>query len=170
MGGRELDVPEGALLVARGVRQRRGFGVEGVARRDLGWPAMAQSLSELAWVALWLAPRLWVELLRLLGRCTVLAEQVFAAVEDWGAGEIVTRFLGVLGDMTEDAFESLAHLGTSPRPKKANEEILRKGLGTWGIVLSPLNCGIESYLGVYQRDCAVCACRRARVIVVQRLR
>ena len=36
--------------------------------------------------------------------------------------------------MTEDAFESLAHLGTSPRPKKASisEEILRKGLGVVG--------------------------------------
>ena len=36
--------------------------------------------------------------------------------------------------MTEDAFESLAHLGTSPRPKKAtiSDEILRRGLGEMG--------------------------------------
>ena len=32
---------------------------------------------------------------------------------------MVTRFLGVFGDMTEDAFDSVAHLETSPRPKKA---------------------------------------------------
>ena len=69
--------------------------------------------------------------MRLVGRCTVLAERVFTAAEDWGAGEIVTRFLGRLEDMTEDSVESPAHLGTSPRPKKAtlSEEILRKGLG-----------------------------------------
>ena len=49
-------------------------------------------------------------------------------------GEIVTRFLGVLGDMTEDAFESFALVGTSPKPKKASisEEVLRKGLGEMG--------------------------------------
>ena len=36
--------------------------------------------------------------------------------------------------MTEDAFESLAHLVTSPRPKKASisDEILRKALGEMG--------------------------------------
>ena len=57
-------------------------------------------------------------------------------------GEIVTRFLGVLGDMTEDAFQSLAHLGTSLGPKKASisEEILRKGLGEMG------NCPIPREL------------------------
>ena len=48
--------------------------------------------------------------------------------------EIVTRFLGLLGDMNEDALESLAHLSTCPTPKKASisEEILRKGLGEMG--------------------------------------
>ena len=57
-----------------------------------------------------------------------------AAAEDWGANEIVSVMLGVLGEMTEDAFDSLAHLGTSPRPRKAqvSEEILRKGLGDMG--------------------------------------
>ena len=108
--------------------------MEGEARSDPGWPALARCLAELARVALWLAPRLRVDPLRLLGRCTVLAERVFVAAEDWGTEEIVTRFLGVLGEMTEDAFESLAHLGTSPRPKKAcnSDEILRKGLGEMG--------------------------------------
>ena len=128
------DGPAGGLLVASGVRQGRGFRVEGEARSDPRWPALARCLAELARVALWLAPRLRVDLLRLLGRCTVLAERVFAAAEDWGTEEIVTRFLGVLGEMTEDAFESLAHLGTSPRPKKASisDEILRRGLGEMG--------------------------------------
>ena len=80
-------------------------------------------------MALWLAPMLGVHLLRLLGRCAVLAERILTAAEDWGTGEFVTRYLGVLGDMTEDAFESLAHLGTSPSPTKASisEEILLKG-------------------------------------------
>ena len=127
-------MPAGGLLVASGVRQGRGFRVEGEARSDHGWPALVWCLAELARVALWRAPKLRVDLLRLLGRCTVLAERVFAAAEDWGTGEIVTRFPGVLGDMTEDAFESLGHLGTSPRPKKAtiSDEILRKGLGEMG--------------------------------------
>ena len=93
-------------------------------------------------MALLLAPRLRVDLLRLLGRCTILGERVFAAAEDWGTGEIVTRFLVVLGDMTEDAFESLAHLGTSPGPKKASilVEILGEGLGEMG------NCPIPREL------------------------
>ena len=56
---------------------------------------MAQSLSELARVALWLALRVRAELMKLQGRCTVLAGHVFAAAEDCGTGEIVTRFLGV---------------------------------------------------------------------------
>ena len=100
---------------------------------------MAGDGSELARAALWLAPKLQVEFLPLVGRCTVLAERVFAAAEDWGTGQIVTRFLGVLGDMSEDAFESLAHLGTSLRPKKGtlSEEILRKGLGDMGICPIP---------------------------------
>ena len=57
-----------------------------------------------------------------------------AAAEDWGADEIFSVLLGVLGEITEDAFNSLAHLGTSPRPRKAQvlEEILRKGLGDMG--------------------------------------
>ena len=127
-------MPAGALLVASGVRQGQRFRVEGEARSDPGWPAVARCLAELSRVALWLAPKLIVDLLRLLGRCTVLAERVFAAAEDWGTGEIITRFLGVLGEMTEDAFESLAHLDTSPRTKKAtiSDEILRKGLGEMG--------------------------------------
>ena len=42
--------------------------------------------------------------------------------------------MGVLGNMREDAFESLVRLGTSPRPKKASisDEILRNGLGEMG--------------------------------------
>ena len=137
------DVPAGGLLVASGVQQGQGFRVEGEARSDPGWPALARCLAELARVALWLAPRLGVDVLRLLGRCTVLAERVFAAAEDWGTEEIVTRFLGVSGEMTEDAFESLAHLGTSHRPKKAtiSDEILRRGLGEMGV------CPIPSSLG-----------------------
>ena len=133
-GGGQRTRRREALLVASGVRQGRGFRVEGEARSDPGWPALARCLAELARVALWLAPKLKVDLLRLLGRCTVLAERVFAAAEGWGTGEIVTRFLGFLGEMTEDAFESLTHLGTSPRPKKAtiSDEILRKGLGEMG--------------------------------------
>ena len=133
-GAGEEDVPVGALLVASRVRQGRGFRLEGEAQSDPGWPALVRCLAELARVALWLAPMLRVHLLRLLGRCTVLAGRVFAAAEDWGTGEIITRFMGVLGDMTEDAFESLAHVGTSPRPKKASisDEILRKGLGEMG--------------------------------------
>ena len=63
------DGPAGGLLVASGVRQGRGFRVEGEARSDPGWPALARCLAELARVALWLAPRLRVDLLRLLGRC-----------------------------------------------------------------------------------------------------
>ena len=63
LGGRESAVPERALLVACGVRQRQGFKVEGVAQREPGWPPLAKGLSELARVALWLAPRLRVELL-----------------------------------------------------------------------------------------------------------
>ena len=125
------DVLARGLLVASGVRQGRGFRVEGGARSDPGWPALARCLAELARVALWLAPRLKVDLLRLLGRCAVLAERVFVAAEDRGTEEIVTPSLGVLGEMTEDTFQSLAHLGTSPRPKKAtiSDEILRRGLG-----------------------------------------
>ena len=55
-----------------------------------------------------------------------------------GTGQIITRFVGVLGDMTEVAFESLAHLGTPHPPKKASisDEILRKGLG--GMVKCPI--------------------------------
>ena len=70
-------------------------------------------------------------------------------------GEIVTRFLGVPGDMAEDAFESLAHLGTFPRPKKAtlSEEILLKGLGDMG------NCPIPPELW----DRIVCASLAARL-------
>ena len=59
--------------------------------------AGAQSLSELARVVLWLAPRLRVELFRLLGRCTVLAERVFAAAEDWGRGRSLPGFWGSWG-------------------------------------------------------------------------
>ena len=141
-GGREEDAPEGVLLVAYGVCQGQDFRVEGEAQSDPRWPALVQCLAELARVALWLAPRLRVDLLRLLGRCPALAERVFTAAEDWETGEIVTRFWGVLGDMTEDAFESLANLGTFPRPKKASisEEILHKGLGEMG------NCPIPSEL------------------------
>ena len=64
----------------------------------------------------------------------VLAVRVFSAAQDRGTGEIVTRLLGVLGEMTEDTFESLAHPGTYPRPKKAtpSEDILRKGLADMG--------------------------------------
>ena len=133
-GGGGEDVPAGALLVASGLRQGRGFRVEGEARSDPGWPALVRCLAELARVALWLAPKLRVGLVRLLGECTILAERVFAAAEDSGTGEIVPRFLGALGDMTEDTFESLAHLGTSPLPKKAtiSHVILRKGLGEMG--------------------------------------
>ena len=82
MGGAGFGRPGGVLLVACGVRQRQGFSVEVEVRRDSGWPALAQSLCELALVALWLALRLRVELLRLLGRCAVLAKRVFAAAED----------------------------------------------------------------------------------------
>ena len=151
-GGLGLDIPEGALLFAGGVHQKPGFQVEGGPRRDLEWPVLAQCLSELARVALWLAPRVRVELKRLLGRCMVVAERILSAAEKWGTGEIVTRFLGVLGEMTEDAFESLAHLGASPRSKKAalSEEILRSGLGDMGSCpiprelwdrLVPVSCG-----------------------------
>ena len=44
--------------------------------------------------------------------------------------------------MTEDAFECLAHLGTSPRPKRAtlSEDMLRNGLGDMG------NCHIPREL------------------------
>ena len=85
-------------------------------------------LAGLAGVAVWLAPKLGVPFDRILGRGVVLAERVMAAAEDWGVDEIVSVMLGVLGEMTEDAFDSLAHLGTSPRPRKAqvSEEILRK--------------------------------------------
>ena len=93
-------------------------------------------------MALWLAPRVQVELKKLLERCTVLDEGVFPAAEDLGPGEMFTHFGGVLGEMTEDAFESLAHVGTFPRPKKAtlSEEILRRGLGDMG------NCPIPREL------------------------
>ena len=91
------DGPAGGLLVASGVRQGRGFRVEGEARSDPVWRALARCLAELARVALWLAPRLRVDLLRLLGRCTVLAQRVFAGAEDWGTEEIVTRFRGSWG-------------------------------------------------------------------------
>ena len=72
---------------------------------------------------------MWVELKRLLGRCRVLAERIFSPAKDGRVGEIVTCFLRVLGEMTEDAFESLEHLGSSPKPKTAtvSEEILCKG-------------------------------------------
>ena len=43
---------------------------------------LAKSPSELARVAMWLAPRVRVELKKLLGRCTVLDERIFSAVED----------------------------------------------------------------------------------------
>ena len=44
--------------------------------------------------------------------------------------------------MTEDTFESLAHMGTSPRPKEASllEEILPKGFGEMG------NCPVPNEL------------------------
>ena len=96
-GGAEEDAPEGALLVACGVRQGQGFRVEGEAQSDPGWPALVQCLAELARVALWLAPRLRVDLLRLLGRCTVLAERVFATAEDLGDGGDRYSFFGGLG-------------------------------------------------------------------------
>ena len=72
----------------------RGFRVAGVARREPGWPALAQGLAELARAALWLASRLRVELLKLLGSCTVLVERVFAAAEDWGGGRDGYAFFG----------------------------------------------------------------------------
>ena len=81
-GGGGEDVAAVALLVASGVRQGRGFRVEGEARSDPSWPVLVQCLAEVARVALWLAPRLRVDLLRLLGSCIVMAEQVFAAAED----------------------------------------------------------------------------------------
>ena len=42
-------------------------------------------------------------------------------------GDIVTAFSGVLGEMSEDAFDLPAHLGVSPRPEKAKiyREIFR---------------------------------------------
>ena len=158
-------VLEGALLVTCGVRQRPGFRVEGVVRRDPEWPALAQSLSELARVALWLAPWVRVELVRLLGRCTVLAKRVFAAAEDGGTGEIVTRFWGVLGDMIEDAFESLAHLGTSlgPRRRPGPRRYCVRGWGTWGIVLSSPSYGTDSSPRVCRRDSEGYAYWRGRV-------
>ena len=63
-------------------------------------------------------------------------------------GEIVTCLLGVMGDLTDDALESLAHLGTSPWPKKASisEEILRKGLGEVGNFPIPRELWIELVL------------------------
>ena len=170
-GGGE-DVPAGALLVASGVRQGRGFRVEGEARSDPGWPALARCMAELARVALWLAPKLRVDLLRLPGRCTVLAERVFAAAEDWGTGEIVTRFMGVLGDMTEDAFESLAHLGTSPRPRKAtiSDEILRRGLGEMGECPIPRELWESSSRLACLSACAGYSCLRERVTRARRRR
>ena len=70
--------------------------MKGEARSDPGWPVLVGCLVKLAQVALWLAPRLRVDLRRLLGRCTVLAERVFVAAEDWGTGGIVTCFFGDL--------------------------------------------------------------------------
>ena len=90
-------MPAGALLVASGVCQGRGLRVQGEARSDPSWPALVRCLAELARVALWLAPKLGVDLRRLVGRCTVLAQRVFAAADDWGTGEIVTPFLGYWG-------------------------------------------------------------------------
>ena len=168
------DGPAGGLLVASGVRQGWGFRVEGEARSDLGWPALARCLAELARVALWLVPRLRVNLLRLLGRCTVLAERVFAAAEDWGTEEIVTRFLVVLGEMTEDAFESLAHLGTSPRPTPRRRLFpMRFCVGGWGKrVRAPFrgNCGTSSSRRVSLSASAGCSCRKGRVTRARRRR
>ena len=130
------------MLITCCVPQGQGFRVEREARSEPHRPALVHCVAEFAWGALWLAPRLRVNLLQLLGRCTVLAERVFATREDSGTGEIGTRFLGVLGDMTKDAFESLVHLGTPRRPKSTSisEEILRKGLGEVG------NCHIPREL------------------------
>ena len=82
LGDPGLAILQGVLLVVCGVRQNPGIQVEGETRRDPEWPALAQCLSELARVALWLAPRVWVELKWLLGRSTVLAERIFSAAED----------------------------------------------------------------------------------------
>ena len=124
--GEGKGAPEGGLLVAKGMRRGPGCRVEAEVRSDPGWPALARVLAGLAGVAVWLAPKLGFPFDRILGRGVVLV--VMAAAEDWGADEIVSVMLGVLGEMTEDALDSLAHLGTSPRPRKAqvSEEILRK--------------------------------------------
>ena len=77
-----MVVLEGALMIVQGVRRKQGFRPEGEARREGGWPALAQCMVELVRVALWMAPRVKVGIERLLGRCVLLAEKVFAAVED----------------------------------------------------------------------------------------
>ena len=58
-------MPAGALLVASGVGQGRGFRSEGEAQSDPGWPALARCMAELAWLAFWLAFKLRVDLLGL---------------------------------------------------------------------------------------------------------
>ena len=124
--GEGKGAPEEGLLVAKGMRRGPGCRVEAEVRSDPGWPALARVLAGLAGVPVWLAPKLGVPFDWILGRGVVLAERVMAAAEDWGADEIVSMMLGVLGEMTEDAFDSLAHLGTSPRPRKAPNSSLSR--------------------------------------------
>ena len=109
LGGQGLDVPEGSLLVACGLHHKPGCREEGVTGRDPRWPAMAQLVSELTRMALWPAPWVRAELMKLLGRSPVPDERVFDVAKDWGTWEIIIRFLWVLVVMRRTLF-SLWHI------------------------------------------------------------
>ena len=63
--------------------RRRASGWGGGGGSDPGWPALVQCLAELARVVLWMAPRLRVDLVRLLDRCSILAERCPIPRELW---------------------------------------------------------------------------------------
>ena len=69
--------------------------------------------------------------------------------------EIACVFLGVLGDISEDTFESLAHVGTAPRPNKAelSHKILERGLGPIGNIVPRRTFEGVSSLRILRKNC-----------------
>ena len=68
---------------------------------------------------------------------------MFAAAEDWGSEGIVRRFIPVLGKVPPEAYDTLAHLGTSRQSRHAviTNAILRTGLGDIIFCMIPIGTG-----------------------------
>ena len=84
---------------------------------------------------------------------------------------IITGFMGILGDLTEDASESLAHLGT-PRPKKGliSDDTLRKKWGEMDGYPIPREVSMNLSRRACQCYCVGCGRPRARVSQARRRR